>query len=278
MVSAGAVWIDRLTAGPQQRVRTGQEVSIRLLEPPDKLLPASHARLEIIYEDPWLLVIDKPAGIVAHPVGEFQDGTISNVLQQYLDTQTGRPGLLRAGIVHRLDRLTSGLLVIPKDQMTHRRLSIDFQSGRPKKWYTALVEGRVPFDCRTIDRPIGRLPGGNSVLMSAADGAERRRPAKTDVETIRRLDDVTLVQCRLHTGRNHQIRVHLAAIGHPVLGDEFYGPLGVIRPSAAATAEEPAAARRHALHATRLEFQHPVLQTELRFDSAAPADFWELLT
>lgn len=276
MVCEGCVQIDGHLACAAQRVHCGQHVEVRLLEPPDKLLPAESQRVDVVYEDPWLMVIDKPAGIVAHPVGGFQAGTLSNLLQHHFDLQTKVRGLLRPGIVHRLDRMTSGLLVVAKDHATHRQLSLDFQAGRPSKSYTALVEGDPEFYEKRIELPIGRHPGGKSVLMSAAVDALRPRPARTDVRVVRRAGKVAVMECDLHTGRNHQIRVHLAAVGHPILGDEFYRAFGEISPQWD-VAEDQRLDQRHALHASKLVFRHPVLGTEMRFQSSPPADFRDML-
>ena len=274
-VCEGLVAIDGLPAEPDQRVFRTQRVSLRLVEPPDKLLLPSAGVVKIVYEDPWLLVVDKPAGLICHPVGRFQDGTLTNVLQTHLDNQTTAKGLLRAGIVHRLDRMTSGLLVVPKDHYCHTQLSLDFQNGRPFKQYLALVQGVPKFRTATLDSPIGQRPGGKSVLMSTAADSLRRRHARTDVERLADFGTAALMRCTLHTGRNHQIRVHLASEGHPVLGDEFYGTEEASFETQ--EADEARLEHRHALHAATLEILHPVLQQSMRFQSAPPADFWDLL-
>lgn len=277
MVCEGVVTVNDLVAGSDQRVFRGQTVSIKLLEPPDKLLAPSTAAFDIVYEDPWLIVIDKPVGLVAHPVGDFQDDTLSNAVQHYLDQQTQQPGLLRPGVVHRLDRMTSGLLVVTKDHLSHRLLSIDFQNGRPSKTYVALIEGNPDFDFRRIDLPIGKHSDTSNVLMSARQDAVRTRTARTDVQVLQRFGDYALVECQLYTGRNHQIRVHLAQLGHPVLGDEYYGPGGIIRQAPRLEGHAPTSFR-HALHASRLSFQHPILQMPVTFSSQPPSDFWNLPT
>ncbi|MEZ6060074.1 MAG: RluA family pseudouridine synthase [Planctomycetaceae bacterium] len=275
MVTAGLASVDDMQADPLQRVFRRQRVRIRLVEPPDKLLPPGHAALPVLYEDPWLLVVDKPVGLVAHPVGEFQEGTLSSVIQSHLDLQTPVRGLLRPGIVHRLDRMTSGLIVVTKDHHAHRLLSIDFQQGKLSKSYVAIIEGSPSFETRTIDLPIGQRPGGNSVLMSARHGARHPRPARTRVTIVQRLQNCSVADCVLYTGRNHQIRVHLAEIGHPVVGDEYYGPFGSIRKTPQCDDGEPAECR-HALHAARLGFLHPILNEWLEFRCEPPEDFWEL--
>jgi len=275
MVSAGMAYVDDFPVDANQRVFRNQRVTLKLIEPPDKLLEPIDIKLSIVYEDPWLIVVDKPAGIVAHPVGDFQDGTLSNALQFYLDQQTALKGLLRPGVVHRLDRMTSGLIVTAKEHMAHRLLSIDFQQGKLSKSYVALVEGSPDFEQRLIELPIGQRPGGNSVLMSARPDAKNPRPAKTKATVAKRLEKHSIVECVLFTGRNHQIRVHLAELGYPIAGDEFYGPRGTIRNSPRFDGDDPTE-NRHALHATSLGFFHPILREWMQFRTEPPQDFWDV--
>jgi 23S rRNA pseudouridine1911/1915/1917 synthase len=272
MVTAGLAKIDDQPAAPEDRVFRGQRVSLRLVEPPDKLLDPKPILVPVVYEDPWLIVVDKPAGLVAHPVGDFQDGTLSNVLQSHLDRQTALRGLLRPGVVHRLDRMTSGLIVTAKEHLAHRLLSIDFQQGKLSKSYVALIEGRPDFETRTLDFSIGQRPGSNSVLMSARADAKNARPAKTRVTVVERFDRYSMVECVLFTGRNHQIRVHLSHIGHPILGDEYYGPHGTIKQAPRFDGDDPTE-ERHALHAAYLGFFHPILREWMQFRTSPPADF-----
>lgn len=275
MVTQGLARIDDQPASGSDRVFSKQRVRLTLAEPPDKLLSSFQIPLTVVYEDPWILVVDKPAGLVAHPVGDFQEGTLSNALQSYLDSQSPIRGLLRPGIVHRLDRMTSGLIVTAKEHLSHRLLSIDFQHGKLSKSYLALVEGSPEFDTRTIDLPIGQRPGGNSVLMSAGPDARNTKPARTRVRILQRWARHSLVECVLFTGRNHQIRVHLAQIGHPVCGDEYYAAFGAVRRSPRFDGEDPGEAR-HALHAARLAFMHPILHQWMSFETTPPPDFWSL--
>jgi 23S rRNA pseudouridine1911/1915/1917 synthase len=275
MVTAGLAKIDDQPATPDDRVFRGQRVSLRLLEPPDKLLDPEPIVVPVVYEDPWLIVVDKPAGLVAHPVGDFQDGTLSNVLQSHLDRQTAIKGLLRPGVVHRLDRMTSGLIVTAKEHLAHRLLSIDFQHGKLSKSYIALIEGCPDFETRTLEFSIGQRPGGNSVLMSARADAKNPRPAKTRVTVVRRFENYSMVECVLFSGRNHQIRVHLSHIGHPILGDEYYGPHGTIKQAPRFDGDDPTE-ERHALHAASLGFFHPILREWMQFRTSPPIDFWAL--
>ncbi len=275
MVTAGLAKIDDQPAAPEDRVFRGQRVSLRLVEPPDKLLDPEPIPVSVVYEDPWLIVVDKPAGLVAHPVGDFQDGTLSNVLQSHLDRQTALRGLLRPGVVHRLDRMTSGLIVTAKEHLAHRLLSIDFQQGKLSKSYVALIEGCPDFETRTLEFSIGQRPGGNSVLMSARADAKNARPAKTRATVVERFERYSMVECVLFTGRNHQIRVHLSHIGHPILGDEYYGPHGTIKQAPRFDGDDPTE-ERHALHAASLGFFHPILREWMQFRTSPPPDFWAL--
>ena len=221
-----------------------------------------------MFEDPWLIVLDKPPGVVTHPVAGTQSGTLANRLQAHFDTQTAVRGLLRPGIVHRLDRMTSGLLVVSKHHLAHRRLSIQFQNSQVRKSYLALVRGCVQNTEGEIALPIGQR--SDSVLMTTGPQARKPRPAVTRYRVVQRFANRTLLEATPLQGRNHQIRVHCAAIGHPLLGDDFYAgdPPHCAAPGLS----------RHALHASRLAFTHPLLQSELRFSSALPEDLTRLLT
>jgi 23S rRNA pseudouridine1911/1915/1917 synthase len=230
----------------------------------------------------------------------LQTDTLCNALQHHFDQQTSWPGLLRPGIVHRLDRMTSGLIVVAKEHLAHRQLSIQFQQERICKSYLALVEEVLPSEQGTIDVPIGTSPEAGSVLMSCSPDAGDRRPSRTDYEVIARGTEHTLVRAHPRTGRNHQIRLHFAEIGHPVVGDEFYGPQGAIKLSKAeykalcarrangkpngsngdsgdeAEVDDPTG--RHALHAHRLEFEHPILGGRIAFESPLPADLCAMIS
>jgi len=299
IVRAGEVKIDSTTAKIDERVYHGERVTVRLIEPPDKLHAPQPLPLRIVFEDPWIIVVDKQAGQITHPAGDLQTGTLCNALQAHFDLQTAWPGLLRPGIVHRLDRMTSGLIVVTKDHLSHRQLSIQFQKERVSKTYLAVVEGVVASDRGTIDLPIGTSPEAESVLMSCQPEAGDPRSSVTDFEVVERFPCHSLVRAHPRTGRNHQIRLHFAAIGHPVVGDEFYGPFGQIkltkaeyealrrRPSNGQTTGEGdeetvdgndgGRGSRHALHAHRLEFKHPILGGRVAFESPLPADLCAMI-
>lgn len=284
LVRAGQVKIEGATAQSDDRVYEGQSVRVRLLEPPDHLLPPEPIPLDIVYEDPWLIVLNKPAGIVVHPCGMWKDGSLANALQHHFDQQTQLRGLLRPGVVHRLDRLTSGVIVLTKDHLSHRRLSIGFQSGYVTKTYVALVHGVVEQDRGEIDLPIGGMAGGGTIRRSVEEDAEDARESQTRYEVVERFDRHSFVRCQPLTGRLHQIRVHLAGIGHPVVADEFYSPSPIFRRSdivrgsnrgngdTATEPDEPPLLCRQALHAQSLRFQHPITKQAVSFEAPLAAD------
>jgi 23S rRNA pseudouridine1911/1915/1917 synthase len=284
IVRAGGVTINFAQAEETDRVFYGQRVSVTLLEPPDKLLRTSPEELSIVYEDEWLLVVDKPAGMIAHPAGEYPTGSLANAIQHRLDQKVGLKGIARPGIVHRIDRQTSGLMAIALNYTAHRNLAATFEASRVAKTYVALVEGVVNKDAGVIDAAIGRTPTGRQVLMTCrADGLDRR-PSKTHYKVIERFANHTFVVARPVTGRNHQIRVHFAHIGHALIGDEFYEAHGVIKPL---IIDDPNAdpndvdvgietglpIRRHALHAANLAFAHPITNAWMEFSAPLPKDF-----
>ncbi|RPI73718.1 MAG: RluA family pseudouridine synthase, partial [Planctomycetaceae bacterium] len=158
MVRAGQVRIEGVVAETTSRVYKGQSVQIRLVEPPDHLRLPEARVLEILFEDQWLIVVNKPADLVVHPCGNYPAGSLANALQAHFDSQTQFPGLVRPGIVHRLDRLTSGVMVCPKDHLAHRKLGIHWEQGRVSKNYLALVHGELAVDRGEIDSPIGQWP------------------------------------------------------------------------------------------------------------------------
>ncbi|MCA9052317.1 MAG: RluA family pseudouridine synthase [Planctomycetaceae bacterium] len=292
IVRAGGTKIDFGPVDETRRVARGERVQVTLFEPPDKLLLPQPIELPLVYSDNWILVIDKPAGLIAHPTGEYQTGTLINALQHILNAQTALPGLLRPGVVHRLDRQTSGLMVVAAQHRSHMLLSAAFEQGRVSKTYLALVEGTVSEDHGSIDLPIGRTRYGRGILMSARADAVDRKPACTRFRVIERYPQHTLVEARPQTGRNHQIRVHFAHIGHPLVGDEFYLARGAIRSERSAIRarrsgleaeiggvlaeeEDDDSLGRHMLHAARLEFAHPISDLWMTFTAPLPQDFCE---
>ena len=272
MVAEGLATLNGFTAGQTWRVGQNDCVTIRLVDPPDKLLDADSGDVPTLYEDPWIMVIDKPVGMIAHPVAGYQTDTLSNFLQAYFDELAIARGIMRPGIVHRLDRMTSGLMVLAKDVHSHRLLARQFESGGQRKIYQAIVDGQPDFESETLNQPIGMRPGGRGVVMTCDDSALKPRKAQTDATVLKRYADCALVECRIHTGRNHQIRIHLASRGYPVRGDAIYTAGGSPLPRTATPTAD-----RHALHASELGFVHPIWKKELTFRSVPGCDFWDML-
>jgi 23S rRNA pseudouridine1911/1915/1917 synthase len=293
LVRAGLVQVEHITADETVRVFAGQSVRVELIEPPDHVFESDPAEVPILYSDPWMLVVDKPAGLIAHPTGEYQINSLANVLQTYVDRLTEVRGLLRPGIVHRLDRQTSGLMVVALTHHSHRNLSMGFEAGRVSKSYMALTEGVLGHDRGSIKHAIGRAVTGRHVLMSCRGDAIEPRPSQTNYEVIERFANHTLVKTTPLTGRNHQIRVHMAHLGHPLIGDAFYkahGQFHPLRPKFVPPVDDPEAEdpdpgpietgypiRRHALHACRLAFAHPITGLWMEFHSDLPDDFRETI-
>lgn len=270
LVSAGQVQVDALPAIPEQRVYQGQFVTACLTEPPDKLLAPEQIPLEILYEDSWIGVLNKPAGCVAHPVGHYQSGTLCNGLQWHFDQQSAFPGLLRPGIVHRLDRQTSGVMVFSKDHYAHRSLSAQFQDRETHKIYLAITVGKPEMDEGVIDLPIGRDPTSETILMTAGPQAIKAKPATTRYKVLKSWQNRSLIQAEPLTGRNHQVRVHLAALGCPVFNDEYYGNelANDANLKLGATKFE-----QHALHASSLTIRHPITAQQMTFTAPMPDMF-----
>ncbi len=224
--------------------------------PAGRPVVAEDIPLSIVYEDDALLVVDKPAGMVVHPAPGHWSGTLVNAL-------VGRSevGVDRAGLVHRLDKETSGLLVVAKNEKIQRALQAELASRRLKRLYAALAWGHVTSDHITVDKPIGRDPRDRKRMAVVTTG----RPARTDFARLARYDSVDLLRARLYTGRTHQIRVHLASVGHPVVGDDTYGGGGGRR----VVALPP---HRHFLHAAWLRFRHPITGAEMDLRSPLPSD------
>jgi len=229
MVQAGCVMVNDIPVDNTFRVKPGERVRIRLASPPDKVAPAQNLPVTVLYEDPWLIAVSKPPGQMAHPGGNYLDGTLVNALQTHLDRQSPQRGMIRPGIVHRLDRQTSGVMVIPKDHVSHRSLTAQFTRKTVTKSYRAIVYGVIRDDSGEIDLPVGTVPNPDCSLMCCKPFAEQTRSAQTLFRVIERFDEYTFVEAQPLTGRHHQIRIHLAEIGHPLLADEFYGPFGILK-------------------------------------------------
>ena len=258
LIRTGFVQLNSATTRPRQVVRSGDE--IELTEPPVEKIEArpEPIPLEILFEDDDLIVINKPAGLVVHPGAGHRQHTLVNALLSHCTTLSGIGGKERPGIVHRLDKETSGCLVVAKNDTTHRELSRQFAKRIVEKVYLALVAGKLRKQSGVIEEKIGRHPVHRQRMSVASS---RGRAAKTEYRVVRSGDNASLVECRLHSGRTHQIRVHLHHLGHPVLGDKVY--------ATRAAKDFP----RQMLHAWKIGFRHPGSGAWENFEAPLPDDF-----
>jgi 23S rRNA pseudouridine1911/1915/1917 synthase len=258
LIEEGHVHVDGEPAAVRRKMRSGEAVELWLAPRPTDTAHAPEAiDLVIVHEDEHLLVVDKPAGLVVHPGSGNWEGTLLNALLHHAPAVRDLP---RAGIVHRLDKDTSGLLVVARTEPAQIALVRQLQARTVKRTYLAVARGRVERD-GTVEAPIGRHPVQRTRMAVVASG----KPAVTHYRVIERFAAHTLLECRLETGRTHQIRVHLASIGHPIEGDPVYAGRG------------PRAFERQALHAWKLGFDHPASGEAMAFESPLPADMSRLL-
>jgi 23S rRNA pseudouridine1911/1915/1917 synthase len=266
LIEGGLVQVAGAASRSNQPVKAGQEITIEIPAPSDAAVAAEDLPLPIVYQDRDVVVVDKPAGMVVHPAAGHGGGTLVNALLHHISDLSGIGGEKRPGIVHRLDKGTSGLMVVAKHDAAHEELARQFRDREVEKEYIALVWGTVQAG-RRIDEPIGRDPG-NRKKMSAR--ARRAREAVTRIVRAEHFGRaLTLAHVAIQTGRTHQIRVHLSAIGHPVVGDSLYG--GVHR-RVPGDLRAVTRLERPFLHAALLAFKHPLDHRRMEFTSDLPDD------
>ena len=270
LISSGAVTGPAgLVRDPARKAIGDGTYAIAVPDPTPAHNVAQDIALTIVYEDEHLIVIDKQAGLVVHPAAGNLDGTLVNALLHHCrGSLSGIGGVARPGIVHRIDKDTSGLMVAAKTDRTHEGLARQFKDHSIDRRYRAIVSGLPRVKAGTVDGPLARSPQNRKKVAIVAGG----KRAVTHWREVRELSRAALVECRLETGRTHQVRVHMASIGHPLIGDPVYGRT---RPEHRAIVET-LGFRRQALHAAHLGFIHPITSNALSFDSEMPADMQEL--
>ncbi len=261
LIEGGAVLVNGRAVKVNYKLRTGDSVEIHVLEAQEwKILPEA-IPLDVLYEDEDIIVINKARGMVVHPAAGVSSGTLVNALLYHCKDLSGINGVIRPGIVHRLDKDTSGVMVAAKNDAAHVNLAEQIRLKTAHRIYQALVLGTIAEEKGVIRAPIGRHPTERKKMAVVPNGKE----ATTFFHVLERFSSYTFVECRLQTGRTHQIRVHMAYIGHPLLGDPKYGK------------KSPFAIEGQALHSAELMLTHPRTKERLRFAAAMPADMEEIL-
>lgn len=272
LIEDGNVLLNGSPVAKRYQVRAGEQIELYLPAPePSEALP-EHIPLDIVYEDSDVIVVNKPSGMVVHPAAGNPSGTLVNALLYHCGASlSGIGGVIRPGIVHRIDKDTSGLLVCAKNDAAHLALSEQLKTHTVSRVYFAIAIGNIREDSLTVDLPIGRNPADRKKMAVIRDGG-RSRDAVTHVTVLERFGKLTYARCELETGRTHQIRVHLAAKGHPLLGDPLYGGDGT---RFGACHKELIAGQ--CLHAGELTFLHPRTGEKVHFTAALPENMQKLL-
>lgn len=280
-----AVLVNGLTVKPSRRLRVNDRISVRLPDKPDSTLPPEDIPLEVLYEDDHLIVINKAADMIVHPGKGNYRGTLAGALQFHFDQLSDLAGQLRPGIVHRLDRDTSGVLVVAKNNQVHHRLSAQFERRDVKKEYHALAWKHIEFESDYVETHVRVHPKHREKMLVCEPGGNARH-ASTFYEVIERFSPTpankfTYVRLFPKTGRTHQLRVHLQHIGHPIVADKMYGGRALLKRSALdpqlSEEQDGILIRRQALHAHRLSFEHPESGEPLTFEAPLPDDFQNTL-
>ncbi len=264
LIDEGNVTVDGKSVKSNHKLKTGQDIEVTLPEAKQLDVKAEKIDLDIVYEDEHMLVVNKPQNMVVHPAAGNFEGTLVNALMHHCgDSLSGINGVIRPGIVHRIDKDTSGLLLVAKDDVTHIGLSEQIKEHSLTRKYIAIVHGNFKNDEGTVDAPIGRHPTDRKKMCITEKNSKN---AVTHYRVLQRFMEYTLVECKLETGRTHQIRVHMASLGHPVMGDKTYG-----------VKKEKYNLSGQLLHAKIVGFIHPVTKEYMEFETEIPERFMKFL-
>lgn len=273
LIEDGEILINGKTAKVSYKIQQGDQIEVDLIHSPLESFTPENIPLSIVFEDDELMVVNKPAGLVVHPAAGVQSGTLANALAYHFENLSTRGGATRPGIVHRLDKGTSGLMVVAKTETAHEHLADQFRAREIFKSYLALVHGIVKADAGRIEQPIARDPHNRTRMAIIRAG----RGAVSLFKVRRRYDAFSLLDVEIKTGRTHQIRVHLASIKHPVVGDEVYGGGRDNNVRNVAMRNQIRKVGRQFLHAEQLGFTHPKTKERLRFTAGIPDELTQLL-
>lgn len=263
LIEDNKIWVNKKIAKASYKTAVGDVIEIEEVKPREISLEAQDIPLNIIYEDKDIIVVNKSKGMVVHPANGNPDGTLVNAIMAICkDSLSGIGGEIRPGIVHRLDKDTSGLIIIAKNDKAHINLSEQIKNREVKKTYLALVRGVINENEATIDMPIGRSTKDRKKMAVTKNG----KNAVTHFKVLKRYSKYTYIEVRIETGRTHQIRVHMSEIGYPIIGDEVYS-----------NGKNPFNVKGQMLHAARLSFKHPITKEELNLEAPLPKYFTEIL-
>lgn len=262
LIKNNKIFVNGKNVKESYKVKENDEIRIIIEEPKKSSLKPENIPLDIIYEDNDIIVINKPKGMVVHPGNGNHEGTLVNAVLAYAKDLSGIGGELRPGIVHRIDKDTSGLIIVAKNDEAHKNLSEEIKNHEVTKIYTCLIRGNISEDDATIDMPIGRDKNDRKKMAVTEDG----KKAITHFRVLKRYGNYTLLRVKIDTGRTHQIRVHMAKIGHPIIGDEVYS-----------NGKNEFNVHGQMLHSTYLKFKHPVTGKELELEAPLPQYFQDVL-
>lgn len=262
MILEGEIKVNDKVQKPSYKVKIGDKIEVGEYQKEASEIEPQDIPLDIVFEDDYLAIINKPSGMVVHPATGNYNGTLVNAILFHFNSLSTANGEARPGIVHRIDKDTSGLIIVAKDDKTHALLSEMIKEREVSRIYYALVHGTIKEDTGTIIAPIGRDITDRKKMCVTSTNSKK---ATTHFTVIERYEDFTLVECKLETGRTHQIRVHMKYIAHPLCGDPVYGPKKTID------------CKGQALHAKKLLFTHPITKEEMKFEIELPSEFQEVL-